>query len=333
MFLPLLFLSVTLLSLSTVSAHPHSGTTVKILTSTDGTKIYADATGNPMKQSIVFVHGGLLSGIVYDRLFEHPRLKNDFYLVRYDMRNFGRSDKPTQPEAYTQELMAADFDTVVKGFNLKKPVFVGWSLSAAIIADIAHAFNPLPILGAITIGGGPAYGPELAPLFVGPNGNAGDFFQNTNVTDAILVHQHWVNNLFLHPSKIPFSVRMQYIGQTFLQIPDTLGLLTPWREQSRARLEEVGRSGELKMKMLFGKDDQNVKPQPIVDFFRPLIKKLEYVQIEGGHAVFEDNESGTVDEIVKFVKRVSSKVSKPFNHVLAGYLFMPRWLSGKASHS
>lgn len=51
-----------------------------IVKSSDGTEIFATAEGNPLKPSIVFVHGFALSGVVFDDLFEN-RLLADFYLV------------------------------------------------------------------------------------------------------------------------------------------------------------------------------------------------------------------------------------------------------------
>ena len=54
----------------------------KTLVSSDGTKIYADASGNPEKQGIVFIHGQGLSGAVFDIIFSDKRFTEEFYLVR-----------------------------------------------------------------------------------------------------------------------------------------------------------------------------------------------------------------------------------------------------------
>ncbi|KAL0959908.1 hypothetical protein HGRIS_011573 [Hohenbuehelia grisea] len=101
---------------------------IKTVTSADGTHIYADAIGNPAKQSIVFVHGFALSGVVFDRLFTNQDLLNNFYLVRYDMRGHGRSDKPASADAHVSARYAEDFSAVSKAFSLDKPLFVGWSV-------------------------------------------------------------------------------------------------------------------------------------------------------------------------------------------------------------
>lgn len=55
---------------------------VKILTSSDGTQIYADAVGNPSRPHIVFVHGISLSAAVFDKIFLDPEYQARYYLVR-----------------------------------------------------------------------------------------------------------------------------------------------------------------------------------------------------------------------------------------------------------
>ena len=55
---------------------------VLTLTSKDGTKIYADALGNPSNPAIVFVHGVALCADVFDILFAKEILNKNFYLVR-----------------------------------------------------------------------------------------------------------------------------------------------------------------------------------------------------------------------------------------------------------
>ena len=55
----------------------------KVVTSSDGTEIYAEAVGNPKKPHIVFVHGFTLSGAVFDRIFHDTQYQQRYYLVRY----------------------------------------------------------------------------------------------------------------------------------------------------------------------------------------------------------------------------------------------------------
>jgi pimeloyl-ACP methyl ester carboxylesterase len=57
---------------------------MKIVLSQDGTRIYADALGDPSNPPIVFIHGFSFSGTVFDKLFSHTQLLGRYYLVRLD---------------------------------------------------------------------------------------------------------------------------------------------------------------------------------------------------------------------------------------------------------
>lgn len=54
----------------------------KLVSSSDGTKIYADSNGNSSKPALVFIHGFMLAAGVFDSLFADERLAKEFHLVR-----------------------------------------------------------------------------------------------------------------------------------------------------------------------------------------------------------------------------------------------------------
>ena len=55
--------------------------TAKTIHSTDGTPIYAEATGNPKNPCVVLIHGLTLSGAVFDVVFADKRLLDRIYMV------------------------------------------------------------------------------------------------------------------------------------------------------------------------------------------------------------------------------------------------------------
>lgn len=55
--------------------------TVRILTSSDRTPIYADAVGDHSKQCLLFIHGITLSGVVFDNVFSNEAYATEFYMV------------------------------------------------------------------------------------------------------------------------------------------------------------------------------------------------------------------------------------------------------------
>lgn len=54
----------------------------KVIISTDGVKIYAEAIGDPSKPALVLIPGYSLSTIVFEKQFSDANLYKDVYLVR-----------------------------------------------------------------------------------------------------------------------------------------------------------------------------------------------------------------------------------------------------------
>ena len=57
----------------------------RFVTSSDGSKIYADAAGDAGKPAIVFLHGLSLSGAVFNNIFSNEEYKKKFFLVRFSV--------------------------------------------------------------------------------------------------------------------------------------------------------------------------------------------------------------------------------------------------------
>ena len=115
----------------------------KRLISPDGTLVYAEAVGMPSNPHLVFLHGFSLSTVVFDSIFHNTRYADAFYLVRYDIRGHGRSGKPKNPEAYASQRFAQDYATVANAFELKRPIFVGWSWGSTQQEHLLYALHVL----------------------------------------------------------------------------------------------------------------------------------------------------------------------------------------------
>ncbi|KAF9489234.1 alpha/beta-hydrolase [Pleurotus eryngii] len=297
-----------LLGLRPFSAVLASQSTAKIIASRDGTSIYADATGNPAKQSIVFVHGLALSGIVFDNFFANDRLRENYYLVRYDARGHGRSGKPSDAEAYASVHYAEDFLAVAHAFRLNKPVFVGWSLGSAIISDIVEHINPLPILGAVTFAGSPVLGPEILPKLISPSINdvLSAIFQDSNVTACMEGRIQFIDACFRDATQVPFDLKATYLGQTVVQ-PPTVALLSLQRTQDPTRLFAAGQAGTLRLQQIFGDADRIANNSAAVEFVKPHFNFLTVDTIPAGHAMFEDSPERTVDALTRFIRSLPRK--------------------------
>jgi pimeloyl-ACP methyl ester carboxylesterase len=94
--------------------------------SLDGTRIWADHTGDITKPSVVFIPGFSCVAFAFEKQWNDSELLEHLHLVRYDIRGQGQSDQPETKEAYTSVKMAEDFKAVCDAFNLQKPFVAGW---------------------------------------------------------------------------------------------------------------------------------------------------------------------------------------------------------------
>lgn len=53
----------------------------KVLFSSDNYEVYAECVGDHSKPHLVFVHGFMLSGAVFDKIFYDAKYREEYYLV------------------------------------------------------------------------------------------------------------------------------------------------------------------------------------------------------------------------------------------------------------
>jgi pimeloyl-ACP methyl ester carboxylesterase len=81
-------------------------------------------------ETVVLIHGGQLDRRMWD--LQWNDLGDEWRLIRYDIRGFGKSEAPTQP--YSDR---ADLESLLKHIGCNKATLVGLSLGAAIAVDFA----------------------------------------------------------------------------------------------------------------------------------------------------------------------------------------------------
>ncbi|KZT03132.1 alpha/beta-hydrolase [Laetiporus sulphureus 93-53] len=257
---------------------------VKIVQSSDGTSIYAEAVGNAQKPCIIFVHGLNLSAAAFDSLFKESRLLDIFYLespVRYDMRGHGRSGMPSNPESYISSLFADDYAAIIRAFNIKNVVHVGWSYGCTVAADVCAHLEPNPIVGIIYMAALPYVGTIMQR--VGTPTVLGFLPGLMNTTDVALngrTKVAFIDSLFTYPDKADCNVKTSWIGQATLQPPDVANSILT-REQDPTKLFEAGRDG-LPMLILNGTADKQVFGDVVVQEMSPYFKDLEVHMVENG---------------------------------------------------
>ncbi|KAF9016189.1 alpha/beta-hydrolase [Hymenopellis radicata] len=138
----------------------------RMLTSADGTLIYADAIGDPTNQL-------LSSYTAFDAIFDDPKWSESLYLIRHARPRAERD--ATDASAWESRRLAEDFDAVVDAFGLAKPFVLAWSLGGTHLVDIL-SLHPgsylsgvihlagVPYMASVPIAGTPLARSCLAPL-------------------------------------------------------------------------------------------------------------------------------------------------------------------------
>jgi len=278
------------------------------VTSIDGTNIYAEGKGTFTKPHILFVHGFACSATSFDGFFEDPLMLSELYMVRYDVRGHGRSGKPTEAADYTSNLVGADAAVVIEAFKLDKPFYSGWSMGAAMSADVvAYLPRPLPLSGLILLAGVP-YKSEMKHITTGRNVPIFAGMSSTDAETGLQTRIKFVDTFSAKPEAVPFSIKSSWIGNATYVTPKIAALV-----QDRAQPQEPQEILEEAKKgwpvlLIHGTEDVLFTGAALVERVKTLFKDAETHLIEGaGHMVFYDAQKESVDYILAFVKRVEGK--------------------------
>ncbi len=111
------------------------GQAVALVETPDGPTVAVHEWGDPSGPELLLIHGVAQSHLCFARQFG-GELARDHRIVAYDVRGHGGSDKPLEPEFYTDGKRWADeLQAVIEAKRLRRPVLVGWSLGGRIISQ------------------------------------------------------------------------------------------------------------------------------------------------------------------------------------------------------
>jgi 3-oxoadipate enol-lactonase len=121
--------ALVLLLLLTASSHfARALTRTSGYAEVNGTRLYYETMGKG--RAVVFIHGGLVDSRMWDNQF--AEFAKRYEVIRYDLRGFGKSNFPSAPFSYVEDLYA-----LLKFLKIDKASLVGLSLGGQIATEFA----------------------------------------------------------------------------------------------------------------------------------------------------------------------------------------------------
>jgi 3-oxoadipate enol-lactonase len=197
----------------------------------NGTQIYYEIAGSGTP--LVLVHAGIADSSMWDEQFSV--LAEDFMVVRYDMRGFGRTPMTAGTFAHRHDLAA-----LLQHLNIARTALLGCSMGGEMIIDFALEF---PGIAAALI---PVASGVSGYVFEGdrpPQWNAlvAAYEQGDLVQASEYEVQIWVDGPHRGPDRVPASIRDRVRAMNLipLAIPDDLGDEQPLDPPAIGRLHDI----------------------------------------------------------------------------------------------
>jgi len=113
-----------------------------------GIRLHAAVTGPEGAPPFLFVHGLMMSHLVWRTQFDSPLAKT-YRLVAHDLRGHGMSEKPAGFDAYRDSrLWAEDIAAAVAACG-RPPVVVVWSYGGLVLGNYLHHFGDARLAGLV----------------------------------------------------------------------------------------------------------------------------------------------------------------------------------------
>jgi non-heme chloroperoxidase len=133
-----------------------------------GLKLHVREWGDPDAPPILFTHGWSANHLCWSKQYQST-LADQFRVIAYDLRGHGMSEAPLEPENYTYgELWADDVAAIIDELGLDRPVLVGWSYGAFVIADYVRRHGQDRIAAIDFVGGAVKLGESAFGALIGP---------------------------------------------------------------------------------------------------------------------------------------------------------------------
>ncbi len=118
----------------------------------DGVRVYYNAVGEG--PAILLTNGYNLTSYMWRGLVD--ALSDRHRVITWDVRGHGRSDSPSEPDAYSQTLALGDMAAILDAEGVKDAILAGHSMGGYLSLAF-HVEHPARVRALILIGTGPGY--------------------------------------------------------------------------------------------------------------------------------------------------------------------------------
>ncbi|EIN12743.1 alpha/beta-hydrolase [Punctularia strigosozonata HHB-11173 SS5] len=275
---------------------------VRVVTSSDGTKICTYSAGDPSRPAVVLIPGFCCTALAFEKQLRDPELTAHLYLIAYDPRGHGRSGAPSDEAAYVSQRHAEDFKAIHDAYGLEKPVVFGWSLGAIVPADIVKYYGADIIAGVIVAAGLPyiSMHPEVVhPVIVN---TVAPYILSEEVDSFSKGCVAFVESCFADPERdLPYDTKLAWMGAIAGMNPVARRYLITRTQDETALLAA---SDKLPYLVLHGDKDQHLIWEKVQQSMKARFNKSEFVLMRGaGHALFYERPEEVNKAILEFVSK------------------------------
>ncbi|KAE9404384.1 alpha/beta-hydrolase [Gymnopus androsaceus JB14] len=276
----------------------------QFITSPDGIKIWAAACGNPSKPAVVFIHGFACTADAFDKQYTDPMMLQKLYIIRYDVRGCGRSERPLNEDAYSSERQADDFKAVIDAYTVTKPFVATWSMGGFVPPNVIAKYGPDSLAGHIMMGSIPhsnMHREVVNPAILG-------IISGIRTEDVALfakVLSDFVLSCVSPKFKLPYDVYAKWLGGAAPTVPiiRQFVMLERIQDDTSAIMKIADRLPYLAIQ---GEDDQHLIAEKLEKWMKDHLAQSEFHLLPGvGHAPFYEAPEVTNRLILGFVDKYS----------------------------
>lgn len=181
----------------------HSSITSHQVHGAGGVKLNVLEGGNLTGPCVLFIHGFSQSAWAWEHQLRGD-LGKTHRLLALDIRGHGESDKPLDPENYTDsERWADDIAAVMSHCQAEKVSLVGWSYGGFIMCDYLRKYGQSQLAGLVFVGAATKMGTEAAMAMLGNKltKHVPAFF-GEQTTETVSALSEFVRDCFASPISI-----------------------------------------------------------------------------------------------------------------------------------